>query len=228
MKTEGFSGNSAYSIAAYFLWERTTSQTLMEKPINLASYELHMKASEHGFTEAGDARVNRSGMHTASPQRSAPIMNVIAQPRRIFATGLLCAGLALTAGLGEGVASAGPCPANAPCSGGPHSPGPGAGDRGGPFAAGRFGGPQGAGWGNQGGPPTDWGNQGGPPPNWGQQGWGQDGLGQQGWGQQGFGQQGWGQQGFGQQPRCIPLNPPGSCILAAIGSLLGGQGLPGL
>jgi hypothetical protein len=202
----------------------------MELPVSLVGYELDMKASENGSIGAGGARVSRSGMQSASPQRSAPIMNAITRPRRIFAAGLLCTGLALTAGLGEGVASAGPCPVNAPCSGGPR--GPGGGDRGGPFAAGRFGGPQsGARWDNPGGPPTNWGNRGGPP-NWGQQDWGQQGWGQgqQDWGQQGWGQgqQDWGQQGFGQQPPCIPLNPPGSCILAAIGSLLGGQGLPGL
>src|ERR1700730_14003172 len=113
----------------------------------------------------------------------------------------MCSGVALAAGFGQGVASASPCPQNAPCFGGPHSGGPGSGA---PLAAGRFerGGPQ----------------------NWApQQSWGQQGYGQQDWGQQGFGQP-----GYGQQPGCVPLQPIGSCLLAAIGGLLTGQGLAAL
>jgi hypothetical protein len=163
-------------------------------------------------------------------------MNIIARQR--IAVGLVCGGLALAAGFGQGVANAAPCAPHAPCGGGPHAVGPGG--RGAPLAAGRFdrGGPQGAGWGDPGGPPPGWGQQGwGQPgwgqqgwgqPDWGQQGWGQPGWGQQGWGQPDWGQQGWGQPGWGQQPPCIPLQPPGSCLLAALGGMLTGQGLPGL
>jgi hypothetical protein len=170
-------------------------------------------------------------------------MNILVRQRTMIAGVLMCGGLALAAAFGDGVASAappGPCSPDAPCnSWGPHGGGPIQRDG---------GGPQGAAWGQRGGP-QNWGRQ----SNWGpQQGYGQYGQ-QPDYGQYGqqpdygqYGQQpGYGQYGqqpaFGQQqPPCIPLNPPGSCILAAIsgllgggggllgGGLLGGGGIPGL
>ena len=142
-------------------------------------------------------------------------MKIIVRYRRIVAAGLMCSGVALAAGFGQGVASASPCPENAPCFGGPHSGGPGSGA---PLAAGRF----------ERGGPQNW----APQQNYGQPGQ-QDWAPQQNWGQQGYGQQDWGQQGFGQpgygqQSGCVPLQPIGSCLLAAIGGLLTGQGLPAL